>query len=483
MVLLKQLVHNTTLLFLSNLFNKATTALLFIFIARQLGPTEAGIFTIGITYSLLLLSPLVGMEDFLIRELVRNQNVTRQYFTNFIAMRVIITLILYLVLMAAFVQFSLYANRTIIIISVIAFTALPEGLFATSQSVFFAHEKFAYPVVISILTMGIKTLGGGIVLITQGDLNQLMLVYFVGSWLGAVLSLAGAIKLAATTDGNWHLNIRFCEKILKSALSFIFMGLLMSLELQIDVILISFLINETEVGWYNGAKTIFITLALLPTAYRIAVFPVMTRLAVESRERLLILYEKSVYYILFFSLPLVAALCLIAPGLLQLLYKEKFDPSTEIVQILIWAIIFLFVNVPNTRLLLVLDLQQWIPFLLLISLFVNIALNLLLIPYFAGIGSAVARIISTGSYTILTFGLIRHHLVDKGTFETFKLIPRIILATIVTGLIIVPIIEIVPLVSVMIMGCSVYIIMTFLTGIIPIDDRKLIQKFIFQKWY
>ena len=47
---LQRLLSNTLMAYAANLVVKASNALIFIALARQLGPTEAGTFNLGITY-------------------------------------------------------------------------------------------------------------------------------------------------------------------------------------------------------------------------------------------------------------------------------------------------------------------------------------------------------------------------------------------------------------------------------------------------
>ncbi len=146
-------------------------------------------------------------------------------------------------------------------------------------------------------------------------------------------------------------------------------------------------------------------------------------------------------------------------------------------QILIWALIFLFVNVSNTRLLLVLDLQRWIPLSLSLSLIFNISANLLLIPSLEGIGAAIARIVSTSSYTLITFIIIHRHLLGTIEFRNLRLVPRIILSTIVMETVALLMLKF-SLVIVIITEVGVYLSVAFLIGTIPLDDRRFLQKFV-----
>ncbi|MEM7031979.1 MAG: flippase [Chloroflexota bacterium] len=470
-----KLLQNTLLLFISNLFAKATTALLFIFIARQLGPAEGGQFSLGVTYSLILMLPLIGLEDYLIREIVRDKQQTRSFLSNFLVLRLGMTTILIIGLCAALFNTTVYSEQTTLIVSLIALTAFSEGIFSTSQSLFFAHERFWIPVILSLFTMSLKTGGGLLVLFQGGNLINLSLVYLGASWLGAILSLMSAMWLAAAVTGSWQIDVRFCWRIVGNGRSFILMGLLVGLELQADIIILSFLTNETIVGWYSAATTIFVGLALLAAAYRVAVFPTMTRLASESVTQLFGLYEKSVYYIFFLSVPLLAAVAVLAPVILPLIYQENFEQAVPILQILVWALIFLFINVPNTRLLLVLDLQGWIPIFLTVSLLVNLILNYLLVPSLAGLGAAIARIVSTATYSCLTLLLIQQQKPRGFQMQFIKLMTRVLLA-IASMVWVVYLLRYQTISILLIAMLAGYFLVAWVSGVVPSEDRRRLKE-------
>ena len=154
------------------------------------------------------------------------------------------------------------------------------------------------------------------------------------------------------------------------------------------------LLGESEVGWYGAATTIVFTLAMVPQGYRLAIYPLMAHYA-EDRQKLVRLYESSLRYLGTLVLPMIAGIELLAPSIIELVFSSDFVPSITILRTLAPVLFFIFLNVPNVRMMFVHNRQSWVTGMLLGSMTINIILNLGLIPKLGPLGSAWARVCSS----------------------------------------------------------------------------------------
>jgi O-antigen/teichoic acid export membrane protein len=91
---------------------------------------------------------------------------------------------------------------------------------------------------------------------------------------------------------------------------------------------------------------------------------------------------------------MVGGIALLAPGILALLFKGGFGPTVPVLRILVWALVFSFLSVPNTRLIFVRDRQAYTSLFLLGSMVTNIVLNVILDGPLGARGAAIARVCS-----------------------------------------------------------------------------------------
>jgi O-antigen/teichoic acid export membrane protein len=182
------------------------------------------------------------------------------------------------------------------------------------------------------------------------------------------------------------------------------------LESQADTVLLSAFHNYAEVGRFGAATTVASSLLMFSQSYRYAVYPLMARYASESPVKLLRLYERSIRYMAMLVLPMVAGIGLLAPQIVPLVFGPSFQPTVPVLRVLILALVFLFLNEPSSRMMLVHDRQRQISLFLLGSAALNILLNILLIPSWGALGAATARLSSSMLFFAINYLYIRRFL-------------------------------------------------------------------------
>jgi O-antigen/teichoic acid export membrane protein len=393
-------LRNTSLSFAASLTARAASALLFLLLARAAGPEPSGIFSLGTTYLAIFAALLWGLDELTVREVARDLQSTGRYFTHLLAVRVLLT-VLSVGALVVIVRVAGYSATTVAFLSVFGWSLVPDGLSAVMQALFTAHRRLEVPFAVGLLMLAVK-LGGGIwALSTGAGLGGIAVTWVAGSAAGALLYLLAVPLLLrprlvslAPFDRVWW------AQVLTMVAPFMAISVTTILEWQLDTLLLSVFKGEREIGWYSAALTIFVTLWLIPQAYRAAIFPEMARLQADapSLERL---YARSMELLLALALPIAAGLSLTADRLVPFLYKGDFGPSVPVLQVLSWVLVPLFLNVPGVRVLLVKERQDVLARYVTASLVVNAAANLLLIPNWGIMGATAARALSTGTFYVL----------------------------------------------------------------------------------
>jgi len=167
--------------------------------------------------------------------------------------------------------------------------------------------------------------------------------------------------------------------------------------------------SEEEVGLYGAAAAITAALMLLPLAYRTAVFPPMSRLYATSRPAMQTLFDRSFKYLIILALPMAVGTILLADPFITLVYEGGFAPSAAVLRVLMLPTVIIFANVLNARLLVVSNNQWVIARSLMVSLVVNVLLNLILVPICGVMGVSYARLVSTMVIFGLNFVFLYRH--------------------------------------------------------------------------
>lgn len=278
------------------------------------------------------------------------------------------------------------------------------------------------------------------------------------------------------------------KNVLKKALPYGIALILGTIYFRIDSILIYFLRNEKEVGIYAVGMRILEHVSVLPLYFMNSVLPVLTKALKEKSDK----YKKVISYSFDFlsalSVPMVVGTVILAypiifvvstPEFLSRL-SEGFYGSDIALQVLIFALLFQFLNILFSFILIALDKQVRLLYINAACVLFNIVTNLIFIPHYGFVGAAVTSVFSE------LFILIATYIAAKRLLKfslSFKNTLKIIFSSLVMGLIIYlfqpvtykflqnwNLIVLVPL------GVVIYIVMLFLTRTISKEMLGLLKR-------
>lgn len=167
---------------------------------------------------------------------------------------------------------------------------------------------------------------------------------------------------------------------------------------RIDILLLKLLRDSEEVGIFNAAYTLILSLQFLPIAFVGAIFPILSRFGASSMESLLIAYKRALKLILLFAIPLSALVFFLSDNIINILYGSEFKQSVIPLKILIFGTVFSFLNALFDHVLIATNNQKLVTVSNALCFFANIILDLLLIPKYGYIGACIGTV---GAYTVL----------------------------------------------------------------------------------
>jgi O-antigen/teichoic acid export membrane protein len=163
------------------------------------------------------------------------------------------------------------------------------------------------------------------------------------------------------------------------------------------------MLDAKEVGFYAAAVRLSESWYFIPVAISNAIFPAIVNAKNISLElyksRLQKLYDILAWMAIGISIPI----SFFATDIIILLYGKDFLPSAMILTIYIWAGAAVFLGVASSQYLVTENLTKISLFRTSLGMIVNVILNILLIPKYGIVGSAVATLIS---YSLATLSIV-----------------------------------------------------------------------------
>ncbi|MBI2559331.1 flippase [Candidatus Woesearchaeota archaeon] len=467
----KLIIKNTGILVFGEILSRVFSFFLIIFIARYLGNVGLGKYSFIFAFvGIFSIMSDLGTTVYMTREIARNKSVTKEYLGKVFVLKVMASS-LSVLMPLIFIMFTTQTSeiKAGVLLACIAiffnYMAFPFRAVVNAYEVQQYQSIYSFVERLTAFALGVFVLSRGYGL--MGLLFALVASNIV-SWI--VLYALVSRKISALTP---KIDFKFINFLLKESFPFWFTTIFMTIYFKIDTVMLSFMKGYAATGWYNASYKIIDTLSFLPFVVVTAIFPAMSKFHRDSKLLLKILYEKSFYYMAILALPLGLGATLLADRIIWFVYKQEFANSIVVLQILIWALVFIFVNYLMGYLLNSIEKQKLFTLTTGLCAVLNIALNLFLIPLYSFIGASVATVITE----LFNFSMLYYFTSKNGLkIDILRIILKPALATALMGLFVVylsgfHLLLLIP------SSILFYFSILFIIGGIREEDKKLLLSF------
>ncbi|MDQ6721289.1 MAG: polysaccharide biosynthesis C-terminal domain-containing protein, partial [Candidatus Dormibacteraeota bacterium] len=182
------------------------------------------------------------------------------------------------------------------------------------------------------------------------------------------------------------------KRWLPLALPFAFTFFLTNLYFRADVPILQHYRSFAEVGWYQLAYKPFEALQFVPLAIQAVVYPVLGVYFVSDPARLRLAYQRFFKVLVLLGWPLTVGTFVLVHQIAGRLHL--FDQSEPSLRILAFAIVFLFANSAFYAMLNAINRQGLNAWATGLAAAINIALNLVLIPFYGYLAASAVTVIT-----------------------------------------------------------------------------------------
>ena len=242
---------------------------------------------------------------------------------------------------------------------------------------------------------------------------------------------------------------------------------------SIDVVMIQFLAGDYATGIYNSAYKIVSVFAAFYVIYQYVIFPLMSKLYAENTDMLKLSFIESFKYSLLILLPLSIGVYFYSPYIIDLIYSSEYALASSVMQILIWTVVFLFINGVASSLLNSIGKELSVTKIYLVAAVFNIVLNYMMIPIYSYNGAAITTVLSE----ILIFVLMMYSISKteyKADWSLINTCAKLIISGIILAVVLywinVSIWLAIPI------GLVVYLVALVLTRSIDDTDKYIIKE-------
>lgn len=394
---------NTGWMFFGQMTSLLISFFIGVWLARYLGPENYGVISYVVAFAgLFSFIASLGVDGILNRELVAHPEQRDELMGTAFRLKLFGGLLAFSVtIFAAFVFEQKLLIRILIILYSLVFIMQAINVI----SIFFQANVLSKNNVRSVLTATIISSFFKVILIVTGKgIVWLALIYFLDSvWQG--LGYLWSYRRYNLKIKTWRYNKQLAKKIIHSSWFLMLSSASVYIYMKIDQVMIGHFMGEREVGLYAAAVRLVEVWYFIPVMICSSVFPAI----VNAKNTNYTVYRKRLkaLYLLMIAIALVIAIpsTILAPWAMSVLFGKEFIASTDILRIYVWSSIGFFLGWAINQYLLSENKTKTIMFYNLLSMMLNIGLNLILIPRLGLMGAAWSTLISysVGPVVVLIF--------------------------------------------------------------------------------
>lgn len=384
---------NTSWLFGEKILRMIVGLFVGIWVARYLGPEQFGLFSYAQSFvGLFTAIATLGLDGIVVRELVKDGTKRDEILGTVFWLKLIGAFIVLFILAVA-IQFTSNDYYINILVFIIASSTIFQS-FNVIDFYFQSKVLSKYVVYANVISLCISSVVK-IILI----LNDAPLIAFAWIILFDSIVLAfGFIYFYLKNTSFRITNLIFCTRtavsLLKDSWPLILSGIVISIYMKIDQVMIKEIMNSEAVGQYAAATRLSEAWYFIPVVIASSLFPAIISAKKQSKklyyERLQKLYDFMVWIAIFIALPMT----FLSDWIIYLLYGSKYNEAGTVLMIHIWAGVFVFLGVASSKWFLSENLQKYSFYRTLGGAIINIVLNYILIPIHGIYGAAIATLIS-----------------------------------------------------------------------------------------
>lgn len=403
----QRLVKNTSVLMVSQIIGYALAFFYSIYSARYLGVEGFGVLSAALAFAgIFSILTDLGLSNLTVREVARDHKMARKYLSNAMALKILLSLLTF-ILIAVLGYLSGYPQEKSYVLYFITLSLILNSFGGIFNAIFQAYEKMEYQSITQILNNVMMFVGIFLAIGYQLNIVAFAFVYFAASAFSLILTII--ICLWKFIIPKIEFDFSFWKSMLIEALPIAVSGIFALIAFRVDMVMLEMIKGSVAVGWYSAAYRLMEALLFFPSMYTLSVYPLLSKFYVDSRQSLEISYYKSFKYLTIISVPIVAATTLLAPDIILLIYKSSFSESIIALQILIWALPFIFLSYVLGSTIVSVNKQVEVVRITFITMIINIGLNLVLIPSWGFVGAACVTVITEIALFISYFYIVTRH--------------------------------------------------------------------------
>ena len=373
-----------------------------VWVVRYLGPSDFGSLSYALSFVGLFSSiATLGLDGILVRDLV-NEPVRRNYLLGSAFVLRFVGGVCSLFLIAAGTYFLGESNDDNTLIYIISFGVILRS-FNVIDLYFQSKVLSKYVAYAKTIALGLSSIAKIALLLNGAPLVAFALMVVLEA-LVLMVSLiffyckAGFNEVEDTRRKilNWNFDINTAKTLLRDSWPLMLGGIVISIYMKIDQIMIHRILGAEFVGQYAAATKLSELWYFIPVLITSSLFPALINAKKNSKQLYIVRLQRLYTFLLWLAVSIAIPMTFLSEIIVVRLYGDEYQLASDILRVHIWAGIFVFIGVASDKWLITEGIQMFSLRNCAIGALINIILNFYLIGSFGVVGAAYSTLVSQG---------------------------------------------------------------------------------------
>ena len=374
-----------------------------IYVVRYLGPKDFGLYSYILSFSWLFASlSSLGLESISTREIVKHPDKKDEINGSVFFLRLVGSMVT--IFLTGLTLYLIGEETYTAILILIASGSFIFQSFSVIEYYFRGTVEAKYNTYALSASVILSSTLKVIFIIIKAPL-----IYFVLAVVFEYFALAVGLVLVYHSKKfsifNWKYSKNLATSLFKDSWPLALSGIVVMVYMKIDQVMIKNMMSEEAVGYYAAAVRLCEAWYFIPVTLCNAIFPAIVNAKNVSEEFYNNRMQKLYDILTWMAIGIAVPVTIFSGQIIQLLFGNEFSPAAPVLTIYIWAGVAVFLGVASSQYLINENLTKISFIRNFVGMGLNVVLNLILIPLYGVIGSAIATLIS---YTIINFTLVFH---------------------------------------------------------------------------
>ena len=401
---LQKVIGNTGWMFFDKVFRLGIIFVLNIWITRYLGPEKFGLLSYATAFvSLFVAVANLGLFGIVIRDVVRYPESRHKIIGTALVLKIIGGAVCVCLSLTLIRLVRPHDPATLLLVSIVAAGMIFQA-FEVFDFWFLSQLQSKNSLLANLPGFVLISLGKVILIVTGAPLEAFAWAAFFEVFLAGVGFLF-VYQKATKELRRLRISLEWAKSLLLDSAPLIFAGLMMMVYTRIDQVMLGQMLGDRSVGVYSAATKIAEFWYVFPVLVLQSVFSSIIEAKKNGNEYYYKNLQKVFDSMAMISYLFVLPLCLFAKPIIVLLYGSAFADAGAVLAVYVVSGVFVMIGHARDYWVTVENITRYSLYSTTLGAMINVALNILLIPKYGGVGAAYATLVAliVGSYGVNAF--------------------------------------------------------------------------------